>query len=385
MRPQAWRRFAGLVGLLVLAPVGALAASPEQAERAQMRAQLASARATQALLRGQQAGVLETLELAERLYRLSERRLERAEQEVAALERRRVLTSTLEQLASASLAAQLEALGPRLRLMDRRARRRPLDVVLSAQSFSSLVWRARALSTLVARDVAAIQRAERTRRFQKDMSLELATLKAAVEQRVAALHEQRSDEREQRAVLTDLLTLVQARSGDARRLVKELEQADRRLARFLAERAATPETSGFGALKGTLPWPAQGPISVGFGPVQNPQFNTVTEQKGVDLQAPAGAPVQAVADGRVVYSGWMRGYGNLLVLDHGSGYHTLVAHLSMLERKVGQQVAAGETLGKVGDTGSLKGAYLYFELRRQGEALDPADWLRRQGTAHQTE
>ena len=243
------------------------------------------------------------------------------------------------------------------------------------------VWRARALSTLVARDVAAIQRAERTRRFQEDMSLELAALKTAVEQRVAALHEQRSNEREQRAVLTDLLTLVQAQAGDARRLVKELEQADRKLARFLAERAATPETSGFGALKGQLPRPAEGPISVGFGTVENPRFHTVTEQKGVDLEAPAGTPVRAVADGRVVYAGWMRGYGNLLVLDHGSGYHTLVAHLSALDRTVGQQVAAGETVGQVGDTGSLKGAYLYFELRRRGEALDPADWFAAQRAA----
>lgn len=375
MSTAGWRRRAGLVGLVLLAPLAAGANGSEEAERAQVRAQLASARASQALLRGQQAGVLETLELAERLYRLSERRLARAEQEVAALERRRALTSTLEQLASASLATQLEALGPRLRLMDRRARRRPLDVVLSAQSFSSLVWRARALSTLVARDVAAIQRAERTRRFQEDMSLELAALKTAVEQRVAALHEQRSNEREQRAVLTDLLTLVQAQAGDARRLVKELEQADRKLARFLAERAATPETSGFGALKGQLPRPAEGAIRVGFGTVENPRFHTVTEQKGVDLEVPAGTPVRAVADGRVVYAGWMRGYGNLLVLDHGSGYHTLVAHLSALDRTVGQQVSAGETVGRVGDTGSLKGPYLYFELRRRGEALDPAHWF----------
>src|SRR5690606_29992139 len=69
-------------------------------------------------------------------------------------------------------------------------------------------------------------------------------------------------------------------------------------------------------------------------------------------------------------------YGNLLVVDHGSGYHTLVAHLAELLPKVGDAVAVGERIGRVGDTGSLKGAYLYFELRRQGEALDPSLWFR---------
>jgi septal ring factor EnvC (AmiA/AmiB activator) len=114
---------------------------------------------------------------------------------------------------------------------------------------------------------------------------------------------------------------------------------------------------------------------VGFGKVVNPRFNTVTVQKGLDIRAPEGAPVTAVAPGKVVYAGWLRGYGNLLVLDHGGGYHSLVAHLAELGKAVGDGVQRGELLGTVGDTGSLKGAYLYFELRKRGQAVDPAPWL----------
>jgi murein hydrolase activator len=77
----------------------------------------------------------------------------------------------------------------------------------------------------------------------------------------------------------------------------------------------------------------------------------------------------------VAYAGWLRGYGNLLILDHGGGYHTLVAHLSSVTPGVGDRVAAGDSVGEVGETGSLKGAYLYFEIRRSGQALDPAPWL----------
>jgi len=351
------------------------AAPSDRAQRARVQAELASARAARELLQDQKAGVLETLELSERLYRLSESRVRQAEQELKALERRRALTSTLEQLAAASLEEQLRELGPRLKLMDRRTRRRPLDVVLSSESFTSLVWRQRALATLVRRDVEAVKRAERTRAFQAQLSAELEELGRAVDLRLSALRDHREREREQRAVLGDLVNLVQAREGDARRLVKELEQADRALARFLAEQSAAPETSGFGALKGRLPRPSEGRIAVGFGAVEHPTFHTVTEHKGVDLDAPAGAEVRAVAAGKVAYAGWMRGYGNLLVLDHGGGYHTLVAHLAELLPGVGEQVGEGALLGRVGDTGSLKGPYLYFELRRKGEALDPVPWF----------
>jgi septal ring factor EnvC (AmiA/AmiB activator) len=77
----------------------------------------------------------------------------------------------------------------------------------------------------------------------------------------------------------------------------------------------------------------------------------------------------------VAYSGWLKGYGNLLILDHGSGYHSLMAHLSRTLVQVGQQVEAGQPVAQVGDTGSLKGSYLYFEIRYRGQAIDPVPWL----------
>jgi septal ring factor EnvC (AmiA/AmiB activator) len=118
-------------------------------------------------------------------------------------------------------------------------------------------------------------------------------------------------------------------------------------------------------------------VEVGFGKVVNPLFNTVTVQKGLDIRAPEGAPVRAVAAGTVVYAGWLRGYGNLLILDHGGGYHSLMAHLATLGPAPGAEVQAGEEVGTVGDTGSLKGAYLYFEIRKSGQAVDPGPWLAR--------
>ncbi len=134
--------------------------------------------------------------------------------------------------------------------------------------------------------------------------------------------------------------------------------------------------TGFAALKGKLPHPAPGPIAVGFGRVVNPLFNTVTVQNGLDIAAPAGAPVRAVAAGKVVHAGWFKGYGNLIIVDHGEGYHSLVAHLGSMQTAMGEEVGAGTVLGTVGDSGSLKGAYLYFEIREHGRPVDPRPWLK---------
>jgi murein hydrolase activator len=193
--------------------------------------------------------------------------------------------------------------------------------------------------------------------------------------RLVVLREESMRAELQRKDLADLMLLIQAEQSQSSRVVRELEQAERELSALIADMEAPPAASGFGALKGRLPLPAPGRVEVGFGKVVNPKFNTVTVQKGVDVRAPAGVPVRAVAPGKVVYSAWMRGYGNLVILDHGGGFHTLVAHLADLGRAVGEEVQAGEVLGAVGDTASLKGAYVYFEIRQRGQAVDPAVWL----------
>ncbi|HYG68660.1 MAG TPA: peptidoglycan DD-metalloendopeptidase family protein, partial [Anaeromyxobacteraceae bacterium] len=129
--------------------------------------------------------------------------------------------------------------------------------------------------------------------------------------------------------------------------------------------------------RGKLPRPADGPITVAFGRVVDARFNTVTVQNGIDVAARAGTPVRAVAPGRVAHAGWFKGYGNLVILDHGDGYHTLVAHLRSMRVAMGEAVEAGTVLGTVGDSGSLKGPYLYFEVREKGRPVDPAGWLAR--------
>jgi len=109
--------------------------------------------------------------------------------------------------------------------------------------------------------------------------------------------------------------------------------------------------------------------------MKHPQFGTWVFNRGVQIAAPEGTPFVAVAAGRVLYAGWFTGFGQMVVLDHGGGYYTLYAQASSLAVDKGQSVAAGAALGEVGDTGSLGENALYFEVRQNGKAIDPLQWL----------
>jgi septal ring factor EnvC (AmiA/AmiB activator) len=137
-----------------------------------------------------------------------------------------------------------------------------------------------------------------------------------------------------------------------------------------------PPAGAFEALRGKLRAPVDAEIAQHFGRVVDDESRTATFRKGVEFAAPAGAPVRAVAAGQVRYAGRFRGYGKTVILDHGDSYFTVSSHLSETRVAVGETVAAGAEIGSVGDTGSLSGPQLYFELRRGGEALDPLAWLK---------
>ncbi len=133
--------------------------------------------------------------------------------------------------------------------------------------------------------------------------------------------------------------------------------------------------SGLGSMRGSLCYPASGPVTSRFGKKVHPEFNTVTMQNGVEIGAPLGAPVKAVHPGIVRYAKWFRGYGNLIIIDHGEGWYTVYAHLNTIAAGVGSRVNKGDVIGTVGDTGSISGASLYFEVRHHQTPRDPAGWL----------
>lgn len=352
--------------------------------RAQLDALEARRRAEETaakMLARQESSVLDTLAEAEAALTGARDAWRRVEAERAAAESRLAHAREEESAAQARLRARLGELRPRLLARARMGRAGALQVLLESRSLADLVKRRYLMSRILSRDMdllggaqAAYEARERARAERQVEAERLRALAAEAEERRAQA-EARREERE------TLLAALRSARAFHERAADEVSTQAKRLADFVATlpppRAGMTGPGGFSAHKGKLPLPAEGPISVGFGRVVNPKFNTVTVQNGVDVEAPAGARVRAVAAGRVVHAGWFKGYGNLVIVDHGEGYHTLVAHLATMQTAMGEEVEAGAELGTVGDSGSLKGAYLYFEIREKGRPVDPRPWLAR--------
>ena len=117
--------------------------------------------------------------------------------------------------------------------------------------------------------------------------------------------------------------------------------------------------------------PVEGRLSSGFGMRMHPILGEERMHHGIDLAAPEGTSIKAAADGRVSFSGWVKGYGNLVEVDHGDGLVTRYGHNSENLVAVGEEIKAGQVLGKVGSTGQSTGPHLHFEVRRAGQAIDP--------------
>ena len=151
--------------------------------------------------------------------------------------------------------------------------------------------------------------------------------------------------------------------GDRQRLQKLMDEIKRR---------ELGSGGNFASRKGRLPWPLRGELIGRFGQLQ---ADSGMKRQGLLLRAAVGSPVAAVHGGRVVFADWLRGFGLLLILDHGSGYMTLYGHADQLTKKLDDVVEAGEVVAHAGQSGGQASGGLYFELRAKGVSQDPLPWL----------
>jgi septal ring factor EnvC (AmiA/AmiB activator) len=293
-------------------------------------------------------------------------------------------------------AGQEQALARRLRAVYKvHAQGGALPLLLSGDDPVARAVAVRHLTHLAALDARLIQeyrgttdRLEDRRRREETRQRELAGLKSDAQREQV---EADTDAAKRRT----LLARVRDERAYHERMVGELTEAARRLEAFITDLQAkqrrlarvpppskgtvTPPGIGFGTLRGRLPWPTEGRIIAGFGAQVHPRFGTRTFRNGVDIEANSGREVAAVHGGHVIYTGWFKGYGNLIILDHDNEYYTLYAHMADIGVKEGDDVRQGQRIGTVGDTGSLEGPRLYFEVRYQGKPQDPEQWLRQRG------
>lgn len=210
----------------------------------------------------------------------------------------------------------------------------------------------------------ALERLTALRREQQTSLAELAehqkTARQASRLKTELLGKVRSD----RQALSAALAELREKAGRLAGLVKKLESEK--------PREYSEKTGLFAARKGRLPWPVEGKVRVGYGAAQHPELGTMYDSHGIEVAVAGEQPIKAVGAGRVLFANWFKGYGNLLIIDHGDSYYSLYAQAARLSKKVGDLLAAGDILGYSGLEGS-KG--VYFEIRRGGTPLDPMTWL----------
>ena len=136
-------------------------------------------------------------------------------------------------------------------------------------------------------------------------------------------------------------------------------------------------TASFISHKGRLIRPVKGKVISRFGPSSTGDYKSFTFQKGIDIKVERGEPVKSVFKGEVMFAQWLKGYGNLLIINHGDNYYTLYAHVEEIFKKEGERVETGEVIATAGDTGSIKGMCLHFEVRHHGKPVNPTKWLRK--------
>lgn len=223
------------------------------------------------------------------------------------------------------------------------------------------------------------QRLEELRSLNRQLDDNLA----ALDQRRSRLSEVQSDLERQRQQLASSLkerqALVakldgrydseQARLEDLNQDRAHVERLLDRMQKELANLKKPPPSTAIRKTQGDLPWPVQGSMLSSYGSGDGVNRN------GILIGAPAGTAIKAVHAGRVVFANWMRGFGNLLILDHGDGILTLYAHLQQIDVDPGQQVANGQTVGAVGNTGGQSRPALYFEVRQNGNPINPGNWI----------
>lgn len=248
-----------------------------------------------------------------------------------------------------------------------------LRVLLDAESPGDLARRQSYARRIIAADLRLLQQLQSDEARLRPLIERRRVAAAARERSEIYLGKRRLELEGERGLKNELLREIRAERRLSRRLAAGRRRQRERLAGRL--RDATP-TSEFRALKGKLPKPAAGRVVRKFGKVADDASKTFTMHSGWFIDAPIGAPVRAVYDGEVVYAGWYKGFGNLVILKHDGNYYTLYAHLNSIVKAGGEAVKQGTILGEIGDTGSLIGPGLYFELRKGKRAINPRGWIR---------
>ncbi len=276
----------------------------------------------------------------------------------------------------------------------------PVRMFFSAESFPQMAENNRFMERILARDKVAFSEYLSKLNELKELKAKLEREATVKEKLIKSIAEKKKEiELERQKTAKQLNTVKLDRQGQEASL-KELEANASRLQSMLnrlnaqsrkrpskpsagekeakrtyPDRPTSPDR-GFASQQGRLAMPVRGRILLPYGKHKHPEFNSYTFNKGIVISAASGTDVRAIYDGTVLYAGYFKGYGNMIIIDHGAGYFSLYAYNARISKRVGASITKGDIVAAVGDVDSTVGPALYFEIRHQGQPVNPSGWVR---------
>lgn len=323
--------------------------------------------------RQQEKSVLGELNQLEQGIKNTENTIDDLNDKIAALEETIAATEAEIEDAQQELDRQVEILSDRLVFIyEKGGDVSYLEVLLSATDIKDFLTRYDMLNCIVEEDMDLIETIDRMRKNLDIKKEELESNKRELEEMKAQQLAIKAELDNQHDSKNELLSDVRQEKAQYEKAIAELEQASKEL-----ESMIISLQSGEQLGTGTYTWPTPGytQITSPYGMRYHPILKQRKMHTGVDIGAPRGATIVAADSGTVIYAGWMGGYGQVIVVDHGQGISTLYAHQDRFLAGVGQNVAKGEAIGKVGSTGWSTGPHLHFEVRINGQHTNPMNYI----------
>lgn len=280
----------------------------------------------------------------------------------------------------AKLERQTEWLKRKLCVMQKHGYSGDVVILLStSEDIAQLMRRWRYIKELAGYDHKMLNSYKETIKNLAEQESRLKTLHAELkksEEKIQANEKAIAEKKKGKEIL---LSSVRKEKSSYEKMLKELKEASNKLIEIIrrSEEAEAYAAKGFHNLKGKLDWPVNGKVIIPYGAQKDPQFNTPVFRNGIHIKADDNTSAKVAHGGKVVFADWFKGYGQLVIISHGEGYHTLYANLAEIFYKVGDIIKGQQAIGKVGESGTLNAPGLYFEVRYKGKPLDPMQWLKK--------
>lgn len=338
-------------------------------------------------LQKKESGYLETLHKIEKLLRDTEKELQAIEKDLELAQKEIELGEDKLILEKQILKERTKLLENRLREIYKRRLTGYLEILFNSESFSDFLTRFRYMKNILSLDAEVINDIRRQMKKIEDNKVNLENREEILSLLKREVEKEKENIEFSIRAKKSIVNKINSQKEVYLKSLKELEQSSQEIKNIIeriykqqegdSKRVTQKEVPAITLKpkKGILALPVQGKLISGYGRHKNTDFNTYTFNSGIDISAPLGQVVHAAGSGEVIYTGSIKGYGQIIIIDHGGRITTLYAHLSKILIDIGDKVKKGQIVGQVGDSGGVSSTRLHFEVRVEGKPTDPMNWL----------